>query len=72
MSSTLRLAHSAICACHSRRSFLAGTAALGAAAALPGRARADSASFIDTHHHFYPPPYQQAFIDWDDSKKLPH
>ena len=56
MSSTLRLAHSAICTCHSRRAFLAGAAALGTAATLPGRARAaGGATLIDTHHHFYPP-----------------
>ena len=46
----------------------------GVAAALPGAAfgQAPRATLIDTHHHFYPPPYQQAFIDWDDAQKLPH
>jgi predicted TIM-barrel fold metal-dependent hydrolase len=66
------LAHAATCTCQlSRRSFIAGATALGATAALPGHARAD-ATLIDTHHHYYPPQYQQAFIDWDDGKKLPH
>jgi predicted TIM-barrel fold metal-dependent hydrolase len=65
--------HAAGCACHlSRRHFLGGAAALAAAAALPSFARAEGPSIIDTHHHFYPPPYQQAWIDWDDAKKLPH
>jgi 6-methylsalicylate decarboxylase len=69
-----RLAHAPTCTCHvSRRTLLTGAAALGAAAILPGDAtRAQGATIIDTHHHFYPPAYQQAFIDWDDGKKLPH
>jgi predicted TIM-barrel fold metal-dependent hydrolase len=67
------LTHSGACACHlSRRTFLAGATAFGAATTLPFGARAQDAVIIDTHHHFYPPPYQQAFIDWDDAKKLPH
>jgi predicted TIM-barrel fold metal-dependent hydrolase len=67
------LTHSATCLCHvSRRAFLAGGGALGVAAAFPQGARAQTASLVDTHHHFYPPPYQQAFIDWDNGKKLPH
>ena len=27
---------------------------------------------IDTHHHFYPPTYQKAQIDWEDAHKVPH
>jgi len=64
------------CACHaSRRQFLAGAVALGAAAALPGSetpARAAAANLIDTHHHFYPPAYQKAWVDWEDQHKVPH
>ena len=59
------------CACHpamtytpvSRRKLLAGAGALAAAAALPKAARAQGAKVIDTHHHFYPPAYQKAWID---------
>jgi predicted TIM-barrel fold metal-dependent hydrolase len=61
--------------CASRRQFLAGTAALGAAAMLPGdKASAQGApsKLIDTHHHFYPPAYQKAWADWEDQRKLPH
>ena len=52
----------ASCACHSRRGFLAGMAAAGAAAALrPIAARAEAASpaarAVDVHHHIYPPQY---------------
>jgi predicted TIM-barrel fold metal-dependent hydrolase len=72
------------CACHrsmtyapvSRRKLLAGAAALGAASVLPGRgARAQAqtkAKVIDTHHHFYPPAYQKAWLDWEDARKIPH
>jgi predicted TIM-barrel fold metal-dependent hydrolase len=27
---------------------------------------------IDVHHHFYPPEYQKAWLDWEDQRKLPH
>ncbi|HEX4408241.1 MAG TPA: amidohydrolase family protein [Xanthobacteraceae bacterium] len=64
------------CACHpSRRQFLAGTAAAGAAVALGGTAtltRAATSKLIDTHHHFYPPAYQKAWTDWEDQRKIPH
>jgi 6-methylsalicylate decarboxylase len=75
------IAHGANCACHtrlsytplSRRHFLAGAAALGAAATLPRVARAQNAAkVIDTHHHFYPPAYQKAWLDWEDARKIPH
>jgi len=64
------------CACHpSRRQFLAGAAAFGAAAVLPAgetAARAASPKLIDTHHHFYPPQYQKAWADWEDQRKISH
>jgi predicted TIM-barrel fold metal-dependent hydrolase len=51
-----------ICACHSRRGFLAGAAAFGAAAALRPRAAAGEAAgpaarSVDVHHHIFPPRY---------------
>src|ERR1700739_313453 len=70
------------CACHaggakaslSRRHFLAGAGALGTMAALPriARAQGTAARVIDTHHHFYPPAYQKAWLDWEDTRKIPH
>jgi 6-methylsalicylate decarboxylase len=50
------------CACHSRRAFLTGVAAAGAAAVLsPAVARAETASpaprTVDVHHHIFPPRY---------------
>jgi predicted TIM-barrel fold metal-dependent hydrolase len=61
--------------CGSRRQFLVGAAALGAAALVAGNetpARAASEKLIDTHHHFYPPTYQKAWADWEDQRKIPH
>jgi len=57
----------------SRRRFLAGAGAVAAASLLPGRtARAQGSRVIDTHHHFYPPSYQKAWMDWEDARKIPH
>lgn len=62
--------------CTSRRRFLTGAVALGAAAALPAaKAPAEPAApsrLIDTHHHFYPPEYQKAWADWEDQRGIPH
>ena len=27
---------------------------------------------IDTHHHFYPPEYQKAWLDYEDKRNIPH
>src|SRR5262245_4739745 len=60
----------------SRRQFVAGLAGLGAATlggglTLPNLASAQhKASLIDTHHHFYPPEYQKAWLGWEESRKL--
>jgi predicted TIM-barrel fold metal-dependent hydrolase len=68
--------HSFGCACHSsRRQFLAGSAAFGAAAVIGTEetpALAASAKLIDTHHHFYPPDYMKSWLDWEDQRKIPH
>jgi predicted TIM-barrel fold metal-dependent hydrolase len=73
-------AHGRDCVCcrgslASRRKVLAGIGALGAAAAWPapmvlgqGAAR----RLIDTHHHFYPPEYQKAWLDFEDNRHIPH
>src|SRR5271156_5883195 len=61
--------------CGSRRQFLAGAAALGAATLLSGKeasAQATHTKLVDTHHHFYPPAYQKAWADWEDQRKIPH
>src|SRR5450631_2474971 len=59
----------------SRRHVLAGSGALGAVALLPcceAHAQGGRAGVIDTHHHFYPPDYQKAWLGWEDARKLPH
>ena len=62
------------CDSPSRRHFMATVGAFGAAAMLPkGGALAQTApNLIDTHHHFYPPEYQKAWLDWEDARKIPH
>lgn len=62
----------------SRRFFvqaMAGVGLLGAAATLPGcgtPSMAARADLLDTHHHFYPPEYQKAWLDWEVERKIPH
>jgi 6-methylsalicylate decarboxylase len=55
-----------------RRDFLQALGALGAASALPAAAAPAKASLIDTHHHFYAPAYQKAWLDFEDQRKIPH
>jgi len=77
------LDHGLACACHpsmsspplSRRALLAGAAAFGAASVLSAHGahgEAAKTKVIDTHHHFYPPAYQKAWLDWEDARKIPH
>ncbi len=40
---------------------------------LPGTpATAQQKILIDTHHHFYPPEYQELWLGWEDARKIPH
>ena len=56
----------------SRRRFLAGIGAVGAAAALPAPAvRAQGAkTLIDTHHHIYPPDYLKMQIEYEKAHHM--
>ncbi len=56
-----------------RRRFLAGAGAVGAAAMLPApAARAQGAkTLIDTHCHMYPPQYMKMQHDYEDARKIP-
>ena len=59
----------------SRRRFLVGAGAFVAASVVPGGlvlGQGESRKVIDTHHHFYPPAYQKAWLDWEDQRKVPH
>ena len=74
--------HHQSCGCATppgRRGFLqslGALAALGAGAALPACSTPNAAgagpTWIDTHHHFYPPEYQKAWLDWEDKRGIPH
>jgi predicted TIM-barrel fold metal-dependent hydrolase len=61
--------------CHlSRRGFIGGAAALGLATASfrEPSAATPTARLIDTHHHFFPPAYQKAWLEWEEARKIPH
>src|SRR5919108_52530 len=58
-----------------RRRVIAAIGALGAAALVPGCAalrEARERRAIDTHHHFYAPEYQKAWLDWEEKRSIPH
>ena len=62
-----------------RRRFMQALGALGAVGtlgALPACTSMGALSaaprLIDTHHHFYPPEYQKAWLAWENARKLPH
>ena len=66
---------------HSRRSVLKGAfgGGLGLSAGLvtlghgqDALAQSKSSALIDTHHHFYPPEYHRAWIDWENKRGIPH
>jgi 6-methylsalicylate decarboxylase len=74
-SSTANTPHCHLHHHRSRRKLLAAASVLCAAAsfAMPGDAiAAPDTKLIDTHHHFYPPPYQKAWADWEDQRNIPH
>ena len=58
----------------SRRGFLVGLGALGAASVVPTIAARGQTkpALIDTHLHFYPPEYQKLWLDYEDARKQPH
>jgi predicted TIM-barrel fold metal-dependent hydrolase len=61
------------CAGVSRRGFVAGMVAGAGGVLLPRLALGqEKATLIDTHHHFYPPEYQKAWLEWEEKRKLPH
>ena len=69
-----------VCGCAAgpgRRGFLqslVGLAAIAGGATVAGCASTTpgAPSWIDTHHHFYPPEYQKAWLDWEDKRNIPH
>jgi predicted TIM-barrel fold metal-dependent hydrolase len=57
----------------SRRQFLAGLGAAGAATILSAPAVLGQAAseLIDTHHHFFPPAYLKRQLEWEGARKIP-
>jgi 6-methylsalicylate decarboxylase len=60
-----------------RREFVQTLGALGAASVLPGCAGIAGSPpsgrrVIDTHHHFYAPAYQDAWLGWEKKRNIPH
>ena len=57
----------------SRRQFLAGLGAAGAATMLtaPKVLGQAAGKLIDTHHHFYPPAYLKRQMEWEGARKIP-
>lgn len=57
----------------SRRQFLAGTAAVGAALALgaPAVKAQGAATRIDTHSHMYPPEYMKMHHGYENARRIP-
>jgi 6-methylsalicylate decarboxylase len=53
-----------------RRDFIGAMGALlaGCAANQTGESR----NLVDTHHHFYAPEYQKAWLDWEAKRNIPH
>ena len=56
-----------------RRKFIHALGGLGAAAVLPSCATLSppKQAWIDTHHHFFSPEYQKAWLDWEAARKIP-
>jgi 6-methylsalicylate decarboxylase len=57
-----------------RRDFIGAMGAL-TAAQLAGCATSNSierGNLVDTHHHFYAPEYQKAWLDWEAKRNIPH
>jgi predicted TIM-barrel fold metal-dependent hydrolase len=58
----------------SRRQFLAGLGAAALGTALPApavHAQGGAKTLIDTHNHFYPPPYLAMQKEWEGKRNIP-
>ncbi len=54
---------------------VAGVGALAALGSQESRAQTPpmpKGPLVDTHHHFYPPEYYKAWMDYEDQRKIPH
>src|SRR5438105_1652794 len=59
-----------------RRQLVQALGALGAASLVPACTTVGQQHpgrrVIDTHHHFYAPEYQSAWLDWEKKRNIPH
>jgi len=54
-----------------RREFIGAMGAL-AVAGCSTNTNTKSEQVIDTHHHFYAPEYQNAWLEWEKKRNIPH
>ena len=68
--------YSGICGCTHRRSFLKNLFAVSvlsqnlSSSVLAETTDINSLKIIDTHHHFFPPEYQNAWKNWAEQRKI--
>ena len=57
-----------------RREFVGALGAMGAAylAGCSTNSPSENTNIIDTHHHFYAPEYQNAWLEWEKKRNIPH
>jgi len=57
-----------------RREFVGALGAIGAAhlAGCSTSSVAEKKTLVDTHHHFYAPEYQNAWLEWEKKRSIPH
>ncbi len=66
------------CLCKNRRGALKALGALsflasGASVWADTKEKSTKTHYrIDTHHHYYPPAYQKAWLDYEDKRNIPH
>jgi predicted TIM-barrel fold metal-dependent hydrolase len=53
-----------------RRDFIGAMGVLLAGCATSNSG--ESRNLVDTHHHFYAPEYQKAWLDWEAKRSIPH
>jgi hypothetical protein len=57
-----------------RRDFIGamGAFALAGCSTTNDMNSGSAGKLIDTHHHFYAPEYQKAWLDWEAKRNIPH
>ena len=55
-----------------RRDFIGAMGAFAVAGCSTTNDVSSNGKLIDTHHHFYAPEYQKAWLDWEAKRNIPH